>query len=134
MAVVVFDADVLIAYLSRDDASHLAALERVRAALAPGTRRLLSAVNYSELLIGPLRRIGADGAAIVDAALAGLGIEIVAVDRDLARRGAVIRRQTGLKLPDAYALATAALAEPAVVGGVRVESFDRRVVRAGARL
>jgi predicted nucleic acid-binding protein len=36
VAVVVFDADVLIAYLGRDDANHSEAVERMRLALAPG--------------------------------------------------------------------------------------------------
>ena len=54
MAVVVFDADVLIAYLGREDVHHAEAVERMRQALEPDTRRLVSAVNYTEVLIGPL--------------------------------------------------------------------------------
>ena len=53
MAVVVFDADVLIAFLGRDDANHAKAVECMRRAIQPGTRRLVSAVNYTEVLIGP---------------------------------------------------------------------------------
>ena len=66
MAVVVFDSDVLIGFLNRDDAHHTDAVAQVRAALAPGTRRLLCAVNYAEILIGPIRA-GAQEARQADA-------------------------------------------------------------------
>ena len=72
MAVVVFGADVLIAYLGRGDAQHADAVERMRAALDPGTRRMVSAVNYTEMLIGPLEAVGPDGAETVDALLVRL--------------------------------------------------------------
>lgn len=52
MGVVVFDADVLIAYLGREDAQHARAVDRMREALMPGVRRLVSAVNYTEVLVG----------------------------------------------------------------------------------
>ena len=130
MAVVVFDADVLIAYLGRDDANHAQAVERIRHALEPGTRRLVSAVNYSEVLIGPLQKAGATGADAVDAMLARLGIETIQVDIALARRAAAVRARTRLKLPDAYALATAIHAEKSGHADVRVESFDGKVVAA----
>jgi predicted nucleic acid-binding protein len=60
VAVVVFNADVLIGFLNRDDAHHAEAVRRVRSALAPGTRRHVCAVNHSAVLIGPLRRGRAD--------------------------------------------------------------------------
>src|SRR5262245_15097514 len=105
MAVAVFDADVLIAFLGRDDANHERAVERMRRALEPGMRRLVSAVNYSEVLIGPLQKAGLAGADTVDAMLARFGIETIEVDMALARRAAAVRARTRLKLPDAYALA-----------------------------
>ena len=60
--------------------------------------------------------------------LLGLGIQTVRIDTPLAQRAAAIRAQTNLKLPDAYAVATA------VDAGrdrddVRIESFDERVVK-----
>ena len=127
MAVVVFDADVLIAYLGRDDANHAEAVERMRHALEPGTRRLVSAVNYSEVLIGPLQKAGTAGADTVDAMLVRFGIETIQVDIELARRAAAVRARTRLKLPGAYALATAVHAGHA---DVRLESFDEKVVEA----
>ena len=41
----------------------------------------------------------------------GQKIETIQVDMDLARRAAAVRARTRLKLPDAYALATAIHAE-----------------------
>lgn len=134
MAVVVFDADVLIAYLGREDAHHAEAVERMRRALEPDTRRLISAVNYTEVLIGPLETAGAAGAETVDAMFARFGIETIQVDMALARRAAAVRVRTKLKLPDAYALATAIHAEKRGHAHVRLESFDKKVVRAHAAL
>jgi predicted nucleic acid-binding protein len=130
VAVAVFDADVLIGYLDRDDANHKEATERMRRALAPGTRRLVSAVNYSEILIGPLRTHGVQGANLVDAMLVRLNIETVEVDLAFARRAAAVRARTRLKLPDAYALATAVHAEKRGHADVRLETFDERVIKA----
>ena len=130
MAVVVFHTDVLIAYLGRDDANHVEGVERMRHALEPGTRRLVSAVNYSEVLIGPLQKAGTAGAETVDAMLARFGIETVQVDMALARRAASVRARTRLKLPDAFALATAIHAEQRGDTDVRLESFDEKVIRA----
>jgi predicted nucleic acid-binding protein len=130
VAVVVFDADVLIAYLGRDDANHLEAVERMRSALTPGTRRLLSAVNYTEVLIGPLQMEGIAGAETVDAMLVRFTIETIQVDMALARRAAAVRARTRLKLPDAYALATAIHAEKRGHLDVRLETFDAKVINA----
>jgi predicted nucleic acid-binding protein len=63
-----------------------------------------------------------------------LGIETIQVDMALARRAAAVRVRTKLKLPDAYALATAIQAEKRGHGDVRLESFDKKVVRAHAAL
>jgi predicted nucleic acid-binding protein len=130
VAVVVFDADVLIAYLGRDDRNHTKAVERMRRSFAPGTRRLVSAVNYSEVLIGPLQKEGVQGAETVDAMLVRFGIETIQVDMALARRAAAVRARTRLKLPDAYALATAIHAEKSGHDDVRLETFDEKVIRA----
>lgn len=130
MAVVVFDADVLIAYLGRDDAHHAQAVERMRDALTPGTRRLVSAVNYTEVLIGPLQKAGTAGAKTVDAMFVRFGIETIQVDMALARRAAAVRARTRLKLPDAYAIATAIQAEKRGHADVRLETFDEKVTKA----
>lgn len=70
----------------------------------------------------------------VDAMLVRLGIETVEVDLALARRAAAVRVQTGLKLPDAYALVTAIHAERRGYSDVRLETFDGKVVEAYAAL
>jgi predicted nucleic acid-binding protein len=134
VAVAVFDADVLIAYLGRDDANHAEAVKRMRRALEPGTRRIVSAVNYTEVLIGPLRHAGTAGADKVDAMLVRLGIETIQVDPALARRAVAVLVRTRLNLPDAYALATAIHAEKRGHADVRLESFDESVVRAYSAL
>lgn len=134
MAVAIFDADVLIGYLGRDDANHAEAVQRMRRALEPKTRRMVSAVNYTEVLIGPLRHAGSAGGDTVDAMLVRFGIETIQVDLALARRAAAVRVRTRLKLPDAYALATAIHAEKRGHGDVRLESFDDKVVKAYAAL
>jgi predicted nucleic acid-binding protein len=102
----------------------------MRRALAPGTRRFVSAVNYTEVLIGPLLSQGSPGADIVDAMLARFGVETIQVDRVLARRAAAVRARTRLKLPDAYALATAIHAEKRGHAEVRLETFDEKVLKA----
>jgi predicted nucleic acid-binding protein len=134
VAIVVFDADLLVAYLGGDDDDHSEAVERMRGALVPATRRLVSAVNYSEVLIGPLQKEGAAGGDIVDAMFVRLGIETIPVDMALARRAAAVRARTRLKLPDAYALATAIHAEKLGHDDVRLESVDEKVVKGYAAL
>ena len=134
MDVVVFDADVLIAFRSRADASHEQAVEHVKAAIDSGSRRVVSAVNYSELLIGPLRNGGVAAAERVDVMLAKLGIELVPVEQVLARGAAVVRERTGLRLPDAYVVATALHARLPAGGRVDLASFDKRVLEAHEKL
>jgi predicted nucleic acid-binding protein len=133
MAVVVFDSDVLIGFLNASDAHHADAVSLVRASLAPGTKRMLSAVNYSEILIGPIKA-GRHARDHVDAMLGHFSIEIMIVDAALAKRAAAVRARTDLKLPDAYALATAIHAEHKGHNDVRLASFDRAVLRAHAEL
>ena len=131
MGVVVFDSDVLIGFLNADDAHHEQAVEQVRASLAPGTRRLLCAVNYAEILIGPLR---AGREERVKQMLTHFTIETVHVDGDLAERAATVRARTGLKLPDAFALATADQAKRGGSTDVTLASFDAKVLKAYATL
>ncbi len=133
MAVVVFDSDVLIGFLNASDAHHNDAVAVVRDALAPGTRRLISAVNYSEILVGPIKA-GKEQRDHVDHMLGHFSIETITVDIALARRAAAVRARTGLRLPDAYALATAIHAEHRGYSDVRLASFDEAVLKAHAAL
>jgi predicted nucleic acid-binding protein len=127
VGVVVFDSDVLIGFLNADDAHHEQAVEQVRGALAPGTRRLLCAVNYAEILIGPLR---AGREERVKQMLMHFTIETVPVDGDLAERAANVRARTGLKLPDAFAPVTALQAEQRGSSDVSLASFDKKALKA----
>ena len=52
----------------------------------------------------------------------------------LAQRAAAVRARTNVKLPDAYAIATAIHAEKRGHGDVRLETFDEQVVKAYATL
>jgi len=130
VAVVVFDADVLIGFLGSQDSHHADAVTRVRGALTPGTSRLICSVNYSEVLIGPLEKLGPEGAQTVDSMLARLSIDVVNVDARLAREAAAVRARTKLRLPDSYALATALQASRGGQAEVRVETFDKHVIKA----
>ena len=122
MALTVFDADVLIAYLSAADTQHARAVELMRSA----ERRQVCAINYTEVLIGPLRRSAEQGRRVRDA-LGALGFEIIVVDAALAERAAAVRARTNLKVPDAFALATAIHADKRGSDDVRLASFDERV-------
>jgi len=102
----------------------------MRRALEPGTRRLVSAVSHTEVLIGALAAAGPSGAETVDAILVRFGIETVQVDMALSQRAAAVRVRTKLKLPDAYAIATAVHAEKRGHDAVRLESFDKKVIKA----
>jgi len=133
MAVVVFDSDVLIGFLNAGDAHHADAVALVRESLTPGTRRMLSAVNYSEILIGPIKA-GKAARDHVERMLGNFSIEIMIIDGAFARRAAAVRARTNLKLPDAYALATAIQAEHNGHDDVRLASFDDALLRAHAEL
>ncbi len=127
MGVVVFDSDVLIGFLNREDAHHQQAVERVRASMNPGTRRLLCAVNYAEMMVGPLRSGTHER---VERMLGQFNIETIVVDMPLANRAAAVRARTSIKLADAFALATAIQAEQRGSEDVSLESFDAKVLKA----
>jgi predicted nucleic acid-binding protein len=133
MGVVVFDSDVLIAFLNRDDRHHSAAVEFVRKAMKPGGRRMLCAVNYAEIMVGPAKA-GKEARELVRQMLNQFAIETVSVDSDFAGRAAALRAQTGLKLPDAFALATVIHAEHRGYEDVELASFDQSVLKAHAKL
>lgn len=131
MGVVVFDSDVLIGFMDPEDAHHAEAIAWMREATRPQTERWISAVNYSELLVGPIAKGKQEH---VKAMLANLSITTATVDMELAERAAAVRERTKLKLPDAYALATAVQLEHRGRTDVRLASFDKRVLRAHAAL
>jgi predicted nucleic acid-binding protein len=124
VAAIALDADVLIGFFNRDDAHHPAARRLLRAAEQSGDRVVIAASVYAEVIVGPLRAGRADE---IDAALAGLGIEVVPVDRTIAAEAARLRvRHRTLRLPDAMALAVAQRE------GADFKTFDRRLARIAA--
>lgn len=70
----------------------------------------------------------------VEAMLGGFSIQIATVDAALAKRAAAVRARTSLKLPDAYALATAIQLERCGHTGVRLATFDKKVLKAHQEL
>jgi hypothetical protein len=94
---------------------------------------MLCAVNYSELLIGPIKS-GTETRDHVDHMLGHFAIEIMVVDMAFAKHAAAVRARTGLKLPDAYALAAAIHSEHRGFSDVTLASFDAEVLRAHAEL
>lgn len=124
MGAIAFDADVLIGFFNRDDAHHAASRRLIAGLEQSGDRLLVGASVYAEVIVGPLR---AGRAEIVDAALAALGVEVVGIDRNIAREAARLRtRHVKLRLPDAMALAVARRE------GADFKTFDRRLARIAA--
>jgi predicted nucleic acid-binding protein len=68
---------------------------------------ILSTITEAELLVRPFRDGNEDQIERVSALLDGGGVEVVGLDRQVARAAARIRAETGLRLPDAAIAATA---------------------------
>ena len=93
--VIVLDASVLIGHLDGRDGHH----ERARDLLAAnaGTSFGASSISLAETLVGPARsgKLG-----VARDAIARLAVEELAFGEDAPARLAVLRAETGLKLPD----------------------------------
>jgi predicted nucleic acid-binding protein len=120
--VIVLDAGALIAYL---DPSHGLHRRAVTSLIELGPRRALgiSPVTHAEVLVGPAR-IGTLEAA--ERAVVTLGVTEIGLPVDAARRLAMLRAGTRLKLPDCCVI----LAAQACAGTIL--TFDERLA-AGAR-
>jgi predicted nucleic acid-binding protein len=118
------DADVLIAALDRSDLQHRRARDLFEDWHRHGVELLVSAINLSEVLVGP----AADPAQLRVArrAIAMLGVRCSSPPETVAVEAARLRARHPLSLADAYLLATAAHASASVA------SFDVRVGRAAA--
>jgi len=117
--------------MSPTDAHHAEAIEWMREATRPQTERYISAVNYSELLVAPLREGKQEH---VKEMLTNFSITTAPVDMAMAERAAAVRAQTNLRLPDAYAVATVIDLEHRGRTDVRLATFDKIVLRAHAEL
>jgi len=116
---IVLDASILIAHLDASDSHH----DRAEVLLAnSGNEDLItSVVTLAEVLVGPSRSGIVDRALI---ALEQLGVTAVAIEPTGALRLALLRTETGLKLPDCCLLLTAEQADAALA------SFDLRLAAA----
>jgi len=117
--VIVLDASVLIAHLDASDSHH----ERAdRLLAASGSEELgASVVTLAEVLVGPARK------GVVERALAALeqlAVAAVPVARETAVRLALVRAESGLKLPDSCVLLAAE------ESGAAVATFDPRLAGA----
>jgi predicted nucleic acid-binding protein len=126
VARVVLDADVLIAFLDAADAQHASAVPLLREHLAASDELLVSASVYAEILVRPIQD-GTD--AVVDQFITAAGIQVVPVDRRLARAAAQLRAtQPSLRLPDAMCLAAAHQ------NGAVLLTFDEQLTKVNERL
>jgi predicted nucleic acid-binding protein len=114
---VALDASVAIGFLEATDAHHRRAVDAL--CECEGAALSMAASAYGETLVKPVEKGHGE---VVEEFVAGLGIEIVPLDRPVARRAAELRSEhRGLRLPDALVLATAQLR------GERLLTFDRRL-------
>lgn len=119
MGPVALDASVAIGLLEAADAHHERAVEALRE--CDGASLSMAASAYSETLVRPLAK--GYGAA-VEAFVERLRVEIVPLDREIARRAAELRSEHGrLRLPDALVLASAKARD------ARLLTFDERLTQ-----
>lgn len=116
---IVLDASVLIAHLDATDSHH----ERADRLLAASGNEELAAsvVTMAEVLVGPSRTGTVDRAL---AALEQLAVTPVPIERATPVRLALLRAETGLKLPDCCVLLAAE------ESGAAVATFDDRLAGA----
>jgi predicted nucleic acid-binding protein len=120
-SVIILDASVLIAYLDSDDAQHTLAEELLAREIDDDFAA--NPLSLAEVLAIPAR----DGRLEqVQAALHDLDVKELPFPADSAVKLALLRADTGLKMPDCCVL----LAAEAAVA--RVASFDDRLTRAAA--
>lgn len=120
-SVIILDASVLIAYLDSDDAQHTLAEELLAREIDDDFA--VNPLTLAEVLVIPAR----DGRLEqVQVALRDLDVQELPFPADSAVKLALLRADTGLKMPDCCVLLTA---EAAVA---RVASFDDQLTRAAA--
>jgi predicted nucleic acid-binding protein len=120
---IVLDACVLIAHLSSRDEHHRAASQLLAAQAAADFA--MHTLTLSEVLVGPAR---SGRITLVEHSISALGIKEWAPEPGSALRLAVLRAETGLRLPDCAVL-DAALSTQAALA-----TFDDRLRREAAAL
>lgn len=120
-SLIILDASVLIAYLDNDDAQHKLAWELLAREIDDDLAA--NPLTLAEVFVVPAR----DGRLVqVQGALRDLDVQELSFPADSAAKLALLRADTGLKMPDCCVL----LAAEAT--GARVASFDDRLTRAAA--
>ena len=117
---IVLDAGALIAQLDRTDAHHQRTLELLLD--APDQPLGASVITLAEALVAPARAGRLDEAHTVLHELAVTPIELHA---DAAAGLALLRAETGLRMPDCCVLHAAAMS-----GAETIATFDERLVSA----
>ncbi|MDR1186129.1 MAG: PIN domain-containing protein [Bifidobacteriaceae bacterium] len=120
---VILDASVLIAATEPGDAHHREAA-RLMTAAEPRTM-LVHPLTLAEVLVGGIRRGAGEH---LQAAIAAAGVATTSGDAVSPLDIAIVRRATGLKLPDAVVAATAQAL------GADLATFDTALAPAHARL
>ena len=121
MAVLVVDANVLIALFDERDELHARAKNALKNANA--MELVLPASAYAEMLVGAFR-IGLDRAREIDAALASIPVTVVPLTAGVAQNAARLRAASeSLRLGDALVLGTGAELHASVL------TADRRLAR-----
>lgn len=111
MALIHFDAGVLIGFLDADDAHYPAARAAIAQAIDRGDRLAMAASALAECLVAPARH-GERAMALVHDLRQRLPIEIVSLDVDVTTAAARLRaRHRSLRLPDSLVIATAVVHE-----------------------
>jgi predicted nucleic acid-binding protein len=118
----ILDADVLIAVSDPANTLHADATRTL--ATVPADQRRIHPVNLAEVLVGPARAGLAEAAA---ADWAHLGVVALPGDCVTPAQVATVRAQCAVRLPDAYALASA------IHAGVCLVTFDERLRGAAQR-
>lgn len=113
---IVLDASVLIGFIFNQDAHHQAAVALLRA--AAGNAFGVSPVTLAEALVGPTR-LGRVTAA--ERMLLEIGVTEIPLPRDAAVQLALLRVESGLKMPDCCVLLAAINSNGAVA------TFDSRL-------
>lgn len=118
----VLDADVVIGALDESDAHHSRARAFFTEWHREGTRRLISVINLSEVLIAP----AADRRQVRRArtAISALGVAIHQPNEAIGVEAARLRGVYPISLPHAYCLATARHVNGAIA------TFDQKIIRA----
>jgi predicted nucleic acid-binding protein len=121
--VIVLDANILIAHLGTTDALHERAVELL--VDVAGEPLAVSPMTLAEIYVGPAR-VGK--LEVAQRAVRDLGIAVVALSSDAPARLAVLRAESGLRLPDCCVLLAAETAS------AEIATFDDRLASSALRL